>query len=150
MTENINSVLFCCDYNSVTSPMAEGIFKKLVGRKVFVQSAGVYDRLEIDGFTVNVCNEINVELIRHQVKSLIELEKLGGFVGSFDLVIALTDLSLEKIQRYSKFTSTKTEYWNIKEPIKNDRKIEETLNSYSKTRDIIYEKVIERFRKLLD
>ena len=34
--------------------MAEGIFKKLIGTKIFVQSAGVYDTLEIDGFTVQV------------------------------------------------------------------------------------------------
>ena len=32
--------------------MAEGIFKKLIGRKIFVQSAGIFDTLEIDGFTV--------------------------------------------------------------------------------------------------
>ena len=75
----IQSVLFCCNYNSVRSPMAEGIFKKLFGRKIFVQSAGVFDTLEIDGFSVKVCNEINVKLSKHRVRSLREMEKEGGF-----------------------------------------------------------------------
>ena len=43
------SVLFCCDYNSVRSPMAEGIMKKLHGHRIYVQSAGVRHEQEIDG-----------------------------------------------------------------------------------------------------
>ena len=83
----IQSVLFCCNYNSVRSPMAEGIFKKHVGKNIFVQSAGIYDNLEIDGFTVKVCDEIDVKLNRHSVKCISDIEKKGGFIGSFDLVI---------------------------------------------------------------
>ena len=45
---SIQSVLFCCDYNSVRSPMAEDP-KKLVGNKIFVQSAGIFDTRGIDG-----------------------------------------------------------------------------------------------------
>ncbi len=145
MNDLINSVLFCCDYNSVRSPMAEGIFKKLFGKKVFVQSAGIYDSLEIDGFTIRVCSEIKVELTRHQVKSLIDLEKQGGFVGSFDLVIALTSSSLKIIKGYAKFSSVGIEFWNIVEPFKDERAVEATLKSYRETRDIIYSRVNERF-----
>ena len=58
--------------------MAEGIFKKLFGKKIFVQSAGVFDTLEIDGFTVRVCDEIDVKLNKHRVRSLGEMEKQGG------------------------------------------------------------------------
>ena len=86
----IQSVLFCCNYNSVRSPMAEGIFKKIIGKRIFVQSAGIFDTLEIDGFTVKVCDEINVKLSKHRVRSLKEMEKRGGFIGSFDLIIPLT------------------------------------------------------------
>ncbi len=50
-----SSVLFCCDHNSVRSPMAEGLMKKLYGRQAYVQSAGVKNDREIDGFTVAVC-----------------------------------------------------------------------------------------------
>ncbi|MEC7965908.1 MAG: low molecular weight phosphatase family protein, partial [Pseudomonadota bacterium] len=44
------SVLFCCDHNSVRSPMAEGIMKKFYGTGTYVQSAGVKGDRDIDGF----------------------------------------------------------------------------------------------------
>ena len=44
-------MLFCCDYNAVRSPMAEGILKRNYGRRIYVQSAGVRNELEIDGFS---------------------------------------------------------------------------------------------------
>ena len=52
-----NSVLFCCDHNAVRSPMAEGIMKKYYGARIYVQSAGVKNDLEIDGFSIAVCGE---------------------------------------------------------------------------------------------
>ena len=63
------SVLFCCDHNAVRSPMAEGIMKKLYGMDIYVQSAGVYNDLEIDGFAIAVCQEMGVELSRHRSRS---------------------------------------------------------------------------------
>ena len=143
---NISSVLFCCNYNSVRSPMAEGIFKKLIGRKIFVQSAGVFDTLEIDGFTVKVCNEINVKLSKHRARSLREMEKEGGFIGSFDLIIPLTKESSEEAYKYSSYSSVVIEDWIVDEPIKNENDIDQTLCSYRMTRDIIFDKITRRFQ----
>ena len=143
---NISSILFCCNYNSVRSPMAEGIFKKLFGRKIFVQSAGVFDTLEIDGFTVKVCNEINVKLSKHRVRSLREMEKEGGFIGSFDLIIPLTKESSKEAYKYSSYSNVMIEDWIVDEPIKNENDINQTLLSYRMTRDIIFEKINERFQ----
>ena len=143
---NISSVLFCCNYNSVRSPMAEGVFKKLIGRKIFVQSAGVFDTLEIDGFTVKVCDEINVKLSKHRVRSLKEMEREGGFIGSFDLIIPLTKESSEEVYRYSTYSSVMIEDWIVDEPIKDENNINQTIYSYRMTRDIIVEKVKKRFQ----
>ena len=142
----IQSVLFCCNYNSVRSPMAEGIFKKLIGRKIFVQSAGVFDTLEIDGFSVKVCDEINVKLSKHRVRSLREMEKEGGFIGSFDLIIPLTKESSKEAKQYSTYSSVIIEDWPVEEPVKNENDINQTLESYRKTRDIIFDKINERFQ----
>ena len=144
---NISSVLFCCNYNSVRSPMAEGIFKSLVGRKVFVQSAGIFDTLEIDGFTVKVCDEINVKLSKHRVRSLREMEKEGGFIGSFDLIIPLTKESSEEVYKYSAYSSVMIEDWTVDEPIQYENDIGQTLSSYRVIRDIIFDKIIERFQE---
>ena len=143
---NISSVLFCCNYNSIRSPMAEGIFKKLIGSKIFVQSAGVFDTLEIDGFTVRVCNEINVKLSKHRVRSLREMEKEGGFIGSFDLIIPLTKVSSEEAYKCSRYASVMIEDWIVDEPEKNENDINKTLCSYRTTRDIIVAKIKDRFK----
>ncbi|MBO29197.1 MAG: low molecular weight phosphatase family protein, partial [Rhodobacteraceae bacterium] len=83
------SVLFCCDHNAVRSPMAEGIMKKFYGTDTYVQSVGVHNDLEIDGFSVAVCAELDVELSRHRSRSFDEMEQWGDDLSSFDLVIAL-------------------------------------------------------------
>ena len=126
--------------------MAEGIFKKLIGTKIFVQSAGVYDTLEIDGFTVQVCNEINVKLSKHRVRSLREMEKEGGFIGSFDLIIPLTRESSAEAYKYSTYSSVMIEDWIVDEPLKDENDVNETLVSYRKTRDIISRKINSRFQ----
>ena len=129
--------------------MAEGIFKNLVGNKIFVQSAGVFDTLEIDGFTVEVCNEINVKLSKHLVRSLREMEQEGGFIGSFDLVISFTKEAHIEVQKYSIFSSVGIENWKIEEPVKNEYNVEQTLESYRNTRDIIFDKIKSRFKDYL-
>ena len=126
--------------------MAEGIFKKLIDRKIFVQSAGVFDTLEIDGFTVKVCDEIDVKLSKHRVKSLKEQEMLGGFTGSFDLVIALTKEALVEVEKYSAYSSVVIEDWTVDEPIKDENNINQTLGSYRNTRDVIFDKIKFRFQ----
>ena len=126
--------------------MAEGIFKKLINRKIFVQSAGVFDTLEIDGFTVKVCDEINVKLSTHRVRSLKEMEKEGGFIGSFDLIIPFSKESLKEVQKYSTYSSVMIEDWLIEEPIIDENNINQTLMSYRKTRDIIFDKIDKRFK----
>ena len=129
--------------------MAEGIFKKLIDRKIFVQSAGVFDALEVDGFTVRVCDEINVKLSRHRVRSLSEMEKEGGFIGSFDLIIPFTKESLAETYKYSTYSSVMIENWNVDEPIKNENDIKQTLESYRQTRDVIFDKIKDRFQNYI-
>lgn len=149
LSKRIQSVLFCCDYNSIRSPMAEGIFKKLIGPNIFVQSAGVYDSLEIDGFTVRVCDEIDVKLNRHRVRSMREAEKKGGFVGTFDLIVSMTQASLLEVQKLTKYDSVEIESWQINEPQKDDFSVAQTLFSYRTTRNLIYRKIKERFNNSL-
>ena len=83
------SVLFCCDHNAVRSPMAEGLMKKFYGTGTYVQSVGVKNDMEIDGFSIAVCRELDVELDRHRSRSFDEMEEWGDDLGSFDLVLSL-------------------------------------------------------------
>ena len=124
--------------------------KKLIGRKIFVQSAGVFDSLEIDGFTVKVCNEINVKLIKHRVRSLREMEKEGGFIGSFDLDNSVNKRVFRRSLQVFTIFSVMIEDWILDEPIKNENNINQTLCSYRMTRDIIFDKIKKtRFKIIL-
>lgn len=103
MTELPQSILFCCDHNAVRSPMAEGVMKKLYGTGTYVQSAGVKNDLEIDGFCISVCQEIDVELSRHRSRSFDEMEQWGDDISSYDLVIALSPASQRRALELTRF-----------------------------------------------
>ena len=74
------------------------------------------------------------------------MEKNGGFVGSFDLIIPLTKECSEEVYKYSTYSSVMVENWTVDEPIKDENNINITLCSYRKTRDIIFEKINDRFK----
>ena len=139
------SVLFCCDHNSVRSPMAEGIMKKLYGKQCYIQSVGVKNDLEIDGFAVAVCAELGVELSRHRSRSFDEMEDWGDDLSSFDLVLALSPASQRRALDLTRFYHLDVEYWPILDPTGLGESREARLDSYRKTRDQITEKLVSRF-----
>lgn len=139
------SVLFCCDHNAVRSPMAEGIMKKLYGTGVYVQSAGVSNDLEIDGFAIAVCQEIEVELSRHRSRSFDEMDKLGDDLSSFDLIIALSPASLRRALDLTRVFYLEVEYWPIMDPTGLAETRESKLRVYRQTRDQIIERLKNRW-----
>jgi protein-tyrosine-phosphatase len=140
------SVLFCCDHNAVRSPMAEGIMKKLYGTGVYVQSAGVSNDLEIDGFAIAVCQEIEVELSRHRSRSFDEMDKLGDDLSSFDLIVALSPASQRRALDLTRFFHLEVEYWPIMDPTGLAETRESKLGVYRQTRDQIVDRIKNRWR----
>lgn len=146
MTEaSPTSVLFCCDYNSVRSPMAEGIMKKLFGTRIFVQSAGVRHEREIDGFSIAVCEEIGVELRQHRTRSFEEMEQWGDEIGGYDLIVALSPASLRHAQEYTRYNAIEVEYWPMLDPTGIGETRDEKLHIYRQTRDQLVTRIKERF-----
>ena len=142
---NIQAVLFCCDHNAIRSPMAEGIFKKMYGKKIFVQSAGVKHDTEIDGFAITVCSEINVTLARHQARSFDEMERWGDDISSFDLIIALSPAAQRAALEYTRYFSLEIEYWPILDPTGLCEDRPSILEAYRITRQQITDRIISRF-----
>ena len=140
-----SSILFCCDHNSVRSPMAEGLMKNLYGRTAYVQSAGVRNDMEIDGFAITVCNEIGVELCRHRSRSFEEMQTLGDNLGSFDLVVALSPTSQRQAMELARNAYVEVEYWPIMDPVGQSEGREATLALYRAARNEIQNKLTERF-----
>ena len=139
------SILFCCDHNAVRSPMAEGIMKKLYGTGTYVQSVGVINDLEIDGFSIAVCDEIGVELSRHRSRSFDEMERWGDDLSSFDLIVALSPASQRRALELTRLFHLTVEYWPILDPTGIGETREMKLVSYRQTRDQILKKLREKW-----
>lgn len=139
------SVLFCCDYNAVRSPMAEGIMKKFYGTDTYVQSAGVKHDLDIDGFCIAVCEEIGVELSRHRTRSFDEMREWGDDLSSFDLIVALSPASQRKALDLTRVNHLDVVYWPIMDPTGLGDTREAKLRAYRQTRDQIIEHLTKRW-----
>ena len=139
------SILFCCDHNAVRSPMAEGIMKKLYGTGTYVQSVGVINDLEIDGFSIAVCDEIGVELSRHRSRSFDEMERWGDDLSSFDLIVALSPASQRRALELTRLFHLTVEYWAILDPTGIGETRETKLVSYRQTRDQILSKLRKKW-----
>ncbi|WP_242601323.1 low molecular weight phosphatase family protein [Pseudaestuariivita atlantica] len=139
------SVLFCCDHNAIRSPMAEGMMKQLYGTGTYVQSAGVHNDLEIDGFAIAVCAELGVELSRHRSRSFDDMEEWGDDLGSFDLVVALSPASQRRALELTRYFHLDVEYWPIMDPTGVGETREAKLRQYREARDQIRERLIARF-----
>ena len=140
-----HSVLFCCDHNAVRSPMAEGLMKKFYGQDVYVQSAGVRNDLEIDGFAVAVCEELGVELSRHRSRSFEEMQQWGDDLSGFDLVVALSPASQRLALEMTRLYHMDVEYWPIMDPTGLGEGREAKLAAYRQTRDQIVRRMMDRF-----
>lgn len=145
MADLPQSVLFCCDHNAIRSPMAEGMMKKFYGTETYVQSAGVYNDMEIDGFSVAVCHEMDVELARHRSRSFDEMQEWGDDLSGFDLVVALSPGAQRKALDLTRFFHLEVEYWPIMDPSGIGETREAKLEQYRKARDQIRDKMLERF-----
>ncbi len=145
MTPLPQSILFCCDHNSVRSPMAEGIMKKFYGTGTYVQSAGVHSDLEIDGFCIAVCHEIDVELSRHRSRSFDEMEEWGDDLSSFDLIVALSPASQRRALELTRIFHLDVDYWPIMDPTGLGETREEKLRHYRQTRDQIISHLKDRW-----
>ncbi len=139
------SVLFCCDHNAVRSPMAEGMMKKFYGTSIYVQSAGVKNDLDIDGFSIAVCAEMDVELTRHRTRSFEEMQEWGDDLSGFDLIVALSPASQRQALELTRFYHLDVEYWPILDPTGLGEGREEKMNSYRQAREQIKARILQRF-----
>ena len=127
--------------------MAEGIAKRVLGNRVFLQSAGVKGEMEIDGFAVEVCREIGVDLGKHRVKSFDDFEDWGEDIDSYDLVIALSPAAQRRALEYTRHFALEVEYWPTLDPTGLAERREDKLAAYRQTRDQIRRQIEESFPK---
>lgn len=139
------SILFCCDHNAVRSPMAEAMMKAFYGQRAYVQSAGVHNDSEIDGFAIAVSAELGLELSRHRARSFDEMQEWGDDLSGFDLIVALSPASQRRALELTRYAHIDVEYWPIMDPTGLGEGREARLAAYRQTRDQIRTRIIERF-----
>ena len=119
--------------------------KKYYGQRAYVQSAGVKNDLDIDGFAVQVCREIGVELERHRTRSFEEMQQWGDDLSGFDLVVALSPASQRMALEFTRLYHLEVEYWAVMDPTGLAEGREAKLAAYRQTRDQIRERLLSRF-----
>jgi protein-tyrosine-phosphatase len=139
MADLPGSVLFCCTLNAVRSPMAEGLFKLLHNRRVFVDSVGVRAG-ELDRFAVAAMDEIGIDISRHRSKSFDNLEDT-----SFDLIISLSPEAHHRALELTRTMACEVEFWNTFDPSIVEGSREVRLDAFREVRDTLQRRIRERF-----
>ena len=140
MSGTIGSVLFACNYNAVRSPIALGLARQLYGARIHFDSVGVRPGGELDGFSVAVMAEIDIDISGHAPKTFAELEDT-----SFDLVITLTPEAQHKAVEMTRTMAVEIEYWNTFDPTLILGNRETILAAYRDVRDRLRQVIERRF-----
>ncbi|MEQ8604460.1 MAG: arsenate reductase ArsC [Marivibrio sp.] len=134
-----DAVMFCCTLNSVRSPMAEGILKKLVGASIYVDSVGAREGFT-DPMMVEVMKEIGVDMSGHNPKTFDELEDT-----SFDLIIALSPEAQHHAVELTRTMACEVEFWNTFDPTIIEGSRDQRLDAYRQVRDQLQARLAKRF-----
>lgn len=119
--------------------------KRFYGQRSYVQSAGVKNDMEIDGFSVAVCQELGIELARHRARSFEEMQQWGDDLSQFDLIVALSPASQHMALELTRHYHLDVEYWPILDPTGMGETRETKLALYRQARDQIRDRIIARF-----
>ncbi|HXA40294.1 MAG TPA: low molecular weight phosphatase family protein [Phenylobacterium sp.] len=147
------AVLFACNFNQVRSPMAEALLKRLVGKRIFVDSCGlklpalVHDDVRdedveagVDPFAQAVMAELGWDISHYRPKTFGDLED-----SSFDLVVSLTPEAHHRAVELARSRAADIEYWPTHDPTLAEGSREARLEAYRQVRDALARRIAERF-----
>ena len=140
MASQPSSVLFCCTFNAVRSPMAEGLLKALLGRRAYIDSVGLREG-DTDPFMVSVMDEIGIDLTRHRPKTFDDLEDEAA-----DLVITLSPEAHHRALELTRTNACDVEYWQTFDPSLTEGTRDMRLDAYRRVRDQLYQRLLTRFQ----
>ena len=135
------AVLFVCTMNSVRSPMAAAILRHLVGRRAYVESAGVRAGGP-DAFAAAVMEEIGIDITRHTPHTLREL-----YDTSFDLIVTLSPEAHHQALELTRTMAVEVEYWPTFDAtmLIGHASREQIVQAYRDVRDQLFRRIKQRF-----
>ena len=131
------AVLFACTYNSIRSPVAEALGRRLFGRNVYFASAGVRAG-EIDPFVVATMDEVGIDLSKFHPQTFDDLED-----ASFDLIVSLSPEAHHRAIEYTRAMAVDAIYWPTLDPSLAQGSREQRLDAYRAMRDSLELKIKE-------
>ena len=123
------SVLFCCTFNAVRSPMAEAIARYYFGREIYFASAGVKAG-ELDPFAVAAMDDIGIDISKFHPHTFEDLED-----SSFDLIVSLSPEAHHKALEFTRTLAVEVVYWPTVDPTAAQGSREHMLDAYRSVRD---------------
>jgi protein-tyrosine-phosphatase len=136
------SVLFACGLNSIRSPMAEQLFRHLVGPQVKVASAGVQSS-NLDPFAVAAMAEIGLDISEHRPITFEELEDQEGLDA--ELIVTLSPKAHHKAIELTHRLPVQVEYWPTPDPSVIEGSRDTRMQAYREVREQLAKRIIERF-----
>lgn len=134
-----SSLLFACSENSVRSPMAEALAKRLYGQAVYVESVGVRAR-DVDGFVISALDELGIDVHRHHAQTFEDIDP-----ASFELIVTLSPEAHHRALEFTRGTAAEVEYWPLADPSAVEGTRETQLDAYRQARDLIMTRLKARF-----
>lgn len=133
------SVLFLCGRNSIRSPMAETLARRLLPKSVFVASAGVRGGVR-DPFVDAVLAEEALTLGDRRPRRLDELED-----SFFDLIVTLSPEAHHAALELTRSMAVEVEYWPTLDPSAVEGTREQIMTAYRDVRDALARQIARRF-----
>ncbi len=133
-----SSVLFVCGLNAVRSPMAEALARRLFGKTIYIQSAGVR-KGELDPFSVKVLEEVGLDISRHRPRTIEDIEDTN-----FDLIITLAPEAHHKALEMTRTLAAEVEYWPTPDPQVATGSRDQIMEVYRSVRDGLEKRIRKR------
>jgi protein-tyrosine-phosphatase len=133
------SLLFACSENSVRSPMAEALAKRLYGQASYIDSVGVRAS-EVDFFAAAALDELGIDVHRHHAKTFDDVDP-----SSFDVIVTLSPEAHHQALEFTRGTAAEVEYWPVMDPSVVEGSRDMRLSAYRSTRDQILARLKARF-----
>jgi arsenate reductase len=132
-------ILFLCVANSARSQIAEGLAKKILGEKFWIESAGSSPSGVVQPTAIEVLREVNIDISAHYSKSHKNLKP--DFLVKLRFVITLCE---EEACPIINSSAAKLQ-WPLPDPaqVKDSPNTKALLDSYRAVRDKIEMKIIE-------
>ncbi|MCB1541192.1 MAG: arsenate reductase ArsC [Rhodoblastus sp.] len=130
------SILFCCTFNAVRSPMAEAIARYYYGREVYFASAGVKAG-ELDPFAVAAMDDIGIDIAKYRPHTFEDLED-----SSFDLIVSLSPEAHHKALEFTRTLAVEVVYWPTIDPTAVQGSRDQMLDAYRSVRDGLKKRIV--------